>query len=454
MSKHYHFIGIGGAGMSAIAQILHQQGCSVSGSDQKESQVTERLRVMGIKVSIGHDAASVNGATLVVYSAAIPEDNAERVRAKERGIEIIDRAEMLGRLMQPYTHRVAVTGTHGKTTTTSMVSLVLQEAGLEPTVLVGGDVESLGGNAKLGSNSVIVAEACEAFNSFLHLYPSIAVITNVDADHLDFHGTLDAIKDSFRKFISQIDKDGCLIACIDDPGVQEVTKDSPVELIGYSVKGPAGFEARSIRVDGPHARYMLVRDGQELGEIELGITGLQYVANSLAAAAVGFELGASFEQVRLALGKYKGTGRRLETLGEAHGVMVIDDYAHHPKEIEATLTAVKASQPGRRIVAVFQPHLYSRTQIFLKDFASALSVADYVVVTGIYAAREKPIVGVSAESIAELLRSSGKSVEYIEQKDRIPEFLKSAVRSGDTVLTMGAGDIRQVGERLLDLLRQ
>jgi UDP-N-acetylmuramate--alanine ligase len=435
--------------MSAIAQILHDQGYAVSGSDQKESHTTQRLRSMGIKVDIGHDARNVNGATIVVYSAAIPAENPERKCALEKGIEIIDRAEMLGRLISPFKHRVAVTGTHGKTTTTSMVSLVLGETELKPTVLIGGDLESLGGNAILGSGSTIVTEACEAFDTFLHLRPSIAVITNVDADHMEFHGTLDKIKRSFRQFVSQVDEDGCVIACIDDPGVRDVLKDSSRRVISYSTETKAEYEARSIKVDRPKAVYTLVRNGQELGEVELGLTGMQYVANSLAAAAVGFELGATFDQVCLALGKYKGTSRRFEMLGSTRDIAVMDDYAHHPREIEATLSAVKGAFPGRRVIAVFQPHLYSRTQYFMKEFASALSAANLIVVSGIYAAREKPVPGVTAKTMADLIAAGGSEVRYIEDKEGIPEYLKSVAQAGDVVITMGAGDIRQVGERFL-----
>ncbi|MEN6370885.1 MAG: UDP-N-acetylmuramate--L-alanine ligase [Armatimonadota bacterium] len=445
MTSKTHFIGIGGAGMSAIARVMHHRGESVSGSDQRESKTTDTLLSEGIDVKIGHDAANVKGASLVVYSAAVPEDNPERVEAVRLGIPTISRAEMLGRLMKPYHHRVAITGTHGKTTTTSMVSMVLSAAKLDPTVLIGGDLNALGGNARVGAKSLFVAEACEAFNSFLDLYPSIAVITNIDADHLDYHGTLENIIKSFEKFVSQVDDDGCVIACVDDPNVCNILKNVSKRIIGYSVNGNGDIRAEDISVDSPQASYELVKDGERLGRVTLGVTGVQNIANSLAAAATGFELGVSFDAIRAGLADFTGTGRRFEQIATINDIMIIDDYAHHPTEIKATLTSARAGW-NRRIVAVFQPHLYSRTKFFAKEFAEALSNADVVVVTGIYAAREKPIEGVTAEMIANKIENS--KVHYIPDKSNIVDFLLTEIKPGDMVITIGAGDIRTVGEDL------
>jgi UDP-N-acetylmuramate--alanine ligase len=449
MGERIHFIGIGGAGMSAIAHVMNERGAAISGSDQKKTATTERLEAQGIKVTIGHDSANLDGAALVVYSAAIPKDNPERAAAESRGIETIDRAQMLGRLMSGYENRVAITGTHGKTTTTSMASLVLSEAGLDPTVLIGGDLAAIGGNAHVGNQSLFVTEACEAFDSFLNLYPSVAAITNIDADHLDFHGTLEKIIESFKGFLAQVDPGGVVIACVDDANVRGVLVGLNRRIVSYSTQGPADLQAVNIAVDSPQASYDLVRNGQNLGRITLGVPGVQNVANSLAAAAIGFEYGADFEDIRSALAKFTGTGRRFEILGTPNDIMIVDDYAHHPREIFATLSAARAGWK-RRLIAVFQPHLYSRTQFFTREFAESLALADLVIVTDVYAAREKPIEGVSGRMIFDLVQ--GPEKRYMPEKSEIASALQAEVRPGDMVITLGAGDIRVVGESLLAAL--
>lgn len=431
--------------MSAIALVMHERGASVSGSDQRHTPVTDRLSQQGITVKIGQAAENIDGATLVVYSAAVPKDNPEMIAATERGIPTISRAAMLGRLMDEHKDRVAITGTHGKTTTTGMVSLVLMEAGLDPTTLIGGDLSAISGNARVGSEALFVAEACEAFDSFLDLRPNIAAVTNIDADHLDFHGTIEKIKQSFRRFLEQVDDDGCVIACIDDANVREVLDGLDRRIVSYSVTGEADIQANDISIDSPQASYELVRNGERLGRVTLGVPGLQNIANSLAAVAVGFECGAKFEHIQAALAKFIGTGRRFELLGTVDDIMIVDDYAHHPREIHATLTAARSGW-GRRIVAVFQPHLYSRTKLFHKDFAESLSLADVVVVTDVYAAREKPVEGVSGKMISDLI--TGPQVVYIPDKSEITAWLRAAIKPGDMVITLGAGDIRTVGEVL------
>ncbi|MDO8587968.1 MAG: UDP-N-acetylmuramate--L-alanine ligase [Armatimonadota bacterium] len=447
-----HFIGIGGAGMSALAAVMRGRGAEVSGSDQKESDSTRRLRTMGIRVEIGHVAGNIGDPELVVISAAIPPDNPEIAAAKERGIPVIQRAEMLGRLMDSYGSRIAIAGTHGKTTTTSMVSLIALGAGLDPTILIGGDVKAIGGNARLGEGDLFITEACEAYSSFLYLHPSIAVVTNVDADHLEHHGTLENIKQVFVQFLSQVDEDGCVIACADDENVRSILPFVTRRIVLYGVASDAEVRADEVDVDSPAASYSLVRNGKAMGRVQLATPGLQNVLNSLAAAAVGLELGTEFPAIREALGKHRGAGRRFEILGEARGVLVVDDYAHHPAEIAATLTAARRGF-GRRIVAIFQPHLYSRTKFFLRDFAESLKLADRQIVTDIYAARERPIAGVSAEQIVNAMNRNGNKVgEYIPDKANIAEIVLPELRSGDMVIVMGAGDIRGVGEEILSRL--
>lgn len=445
---HYHFIGIGGVGMSAIAQILHNRGESVSGSDRGESDVTRRLRAAGIVVSIGHDAGNVNGAEVVIFTPAIAKDNPELLEAKRRGLPLMERPEMLGRLMEPYKHRVAIAGTHGKTTTTSMTDMVLERAGLDFTTLIGGDLKSLGGNARIGSGDTIVTEACEAFGSFQHLRPSITVILNVEPDHLDYYGTPENVEKGFKQFIDKVDPDGVVIACADDPGARRVLDGCDRRVVWFGTDESADVRAVDVDVAQPDARYTLVRDGVALGAVTLGVPGMQNVTDSLAAAAVAFELGAGFEPVRDALKDFHGAGRRFEILYDDGSVMVVDDYAHHPSEIRATLSGVKSAF-SRRLIAVFQPHLYSRTRDFCAEFAEALSLADAVIVTPIYAAREQPIEGISGENIVECLEQVGYgNMRYARDKDILHEELAKEVRGGDIVMVLGAGDIRVVGERL------
>jgi UDP-N-acetylmuramate--alanine ligase len=441
-------IGIGGIGMSAIAQVLHEQGAAVKGSNNTENEVVRRLRAEGIEVTVGHDAANVDGADIVVYSAAIPDDNPEIVEARRRGLPLLERPVMLGRVMDPYRRRVAVSGTHGKTTTTSMIDAILVRAGLDATTLIGGDVSALGRNARLGSGSIVVAEACEAFGSFLHLRPSIAVITNIDADHLDYYGTIERIEDGFRQFVKNTDPDGCVIACWDDTRVRKVLDGCGRRVVWFGLSGSPNIGAVEVDVSRPRPVYTLVRDGEALGTMELGVPGEQNVVDSLAAAAVAFELGATFEDVRAGLAGFRGAVRRFDILFDDRGIMVVDDYAHHPAEIAATLRAARSGY-GKRIIAVFQPHLYSRTQAFTKEFAEFLSLADEVIVTAIYAARDLPIEGVSGEDIVRELRSRGfANARYVSDKETLPRELANTVRDGDMVLVLGAGDIRQVAERL------
>lgn len=437
--------------MSAIAHILHGRGEVVSGSDRQENDATRRLRSEGVKVCIGHSAANVNGADVVVYTAAIPKDNAEIVEARSRDIPTLERPAMLGRLMEPYEHRIAVSGTHGKTTTTSMVNMIFDRAGLDASALIGGDLKSLGGNARLGGGSIILTEACEAFESFLHLHPSVAVITNIDADHLDYYGTIENIEDSFRQFVSQVDKDGCIVACWDDARVRKVLDGCGRRIVRFGIEGDLEVLATDIDAATPEPTYTLVHRGKALGTIRVGVPGMQNVVDSLAAAAVAFEMGVEFDAIADALADFRGAGRRFEVLFDDGDVMIVDDYAHHPSEIRATLTAARAAY-DKRIVAVFQPHLYSRTKLFQKEFANVLTLADEVIVAPIYAAREQPMNGVSAQNIVDLMKNGGfENVRYAPEKDAVPEELDRSLAKGDMVLVLGAGDIRLVTERLAEI---
>lgn len=444
--------------MSAIAQILHQRGEMVSGSDINDNDATQRLRAAGIRVSQGHDAGNIEGADVVIYTVAVPKDNPEIAEARRRGIPLIERAAMLGRIIEPYQRRVAIAGTHGKTTTTSMVNAIFDHAQIDASVLVGGSVSALNGNARLGESSTIVVEACEAFESFLHLHPSVAVVTNIDAEHLDYYGSIENIEDSFRQFISQVDPDGCVAASADDPRVRSVVKDCGRRVVWFGLSSGADILAQDVDVSTPQASYTLVLDGSEIGRITLRVPGRHNVLDSLAAVAAALQLGVPFEDIQGGLSHFKGVHRRFEILGDGD-IMVVDDYAHHPTEVEATLTSARTAYHDRRLVVVFQPHLYSRTRTFAREFARALAHAHRVVVTDIFASRERPpeqsVEWVSSQAIVDLMDETGfADVEYYPDKDNVANDLFDTLKSGDLVLVMGAGDIRMVGEQLARMLRE
>lgn len=444
-------IGVGGVGMSALAAIMAEQGCQVSGSDLRRSQVTDRLESMGVRVFRGHDALNVGDAELVVASAAVPAENPELVVAREKGLRVITRAQLLGMLMDG-TLGVAVAGTHGKTTTTSMLAGLLVAGGLDPTILIGGDFERLQGNARLGKGEVFLTEACEAFNSFLELHPTIAVVTNVEADHLEFHGSIERVVATFRQFLSQIVPSGCAVLCIDSPHVRELIPSVQRRIITYGFSLDANLCADDVDLSSPHPSFRIMHGGADCGRLTLQVPGRHNVENSLAALAVGHELGIDFGTMFSALSEFRGAERRFEVLGTRRGITVVDDYAHHPTEVRATLESARAF--NRRVVAVFQPHQYSRTVAFMNDFAESLSLADVVVLTEIYAAREQPMADVSASQIGDIIRSRhpGKPVIFIQDKVKVAESLLPELRDGDLVIVMGAGDIRMAGEGLVSLL--
>jgi len=448
--KHIHFVGIGGIGMSGIAEILLSQGFRVSGSDMQRSDVTEHLVSRGATVFIGHDAANIEGADVVVYSSAVRTAvNPETLAALARGVPLIRRAEMLSEVSR-LKYCLAIAGTHGKTTTTSMCGLVMMKAGLDPTVIVGGKLKGLGGsNARLGEGEWIVLEADEYDRSFLQLLPSIAIITNVEADHLDIYDDLDDIKGAFIEFANKVPFYGVACVCLDDDGVRCILPHLHRRVITYGLSEECTTRAVDIEADERRVRYTLMHKNENLGTITLHVPGEHNVRNSLAAASMALELGISADVIREALGEFQGVYRRFEIKGEHHGVLVIDDYAHHPTEIRVTLAAARAGW-DRRVVAVFQPHTYTRTKDFFQDFAESFGDADVLILTDVYAAREAPIEGVSGALIADAARLAGHpDVRYVPNMGDVRGALRDLLVPGDIVLTMGAGDVWKVGAELL-----
>ena len=447
--RHIHFVGIGGVGMSGIAEILVNLGYAVSGSDQKRSETIERLERLGAKVFIGHEPANVEGAQVVVYSSAVMRENVEVAAARQRQIPVIPRAEMLAELMR-LKYGIAVAGTHGKTTTTSMVGAVLAEGRLDPTIVVGGRVLSLGTNARLGQGEHLVAEADESDGSFLKLTPTIAIVTTVDAEHLDHYGTLDAVRDAFVTFLNKVPFYGAAIVCLDQPNVQLLLPRVEKRVITYGLESSADLVARRVHLQGLTSRFEVVHHGLALGECTLRVPGRHNVANALAAIAVGLDVEVPFITIQKALAGFAGVQRRFQLRGNVAGVTVVDDYGHHPAEIRATLAAAKAGFDGR-VVAVFQPHRYTRTFHLRDEFATAFNQADVVVVMDIYAAGEAPIEGVSAADLAERIRAHGhRNVTYLGgERAPLLDYLCEITRPGDLVLTLGAGDVGQLGPALL-----
>ncbi len=452
--KNVHMVGIGGIGMSSIAEVLIARGYRVSGSDLQANDVTERLESLGATVHQGHAAEQVTDADVVVYSSAVkPSQNPETAEAERRRIPIIRRAEMLGELMRAK-YGVGIAGTHGKTTTTSMTGLVVQEGGFDPTIIVGGKVTVFDSNAVSGEGDIIIIEADEYDRTFLRLTPVLSVVTNIEADHLDIYRDLDDLKGAFVEFANSVPFFGAAILCLDDPVVREVLNQIERRTITYGTSRQAQIRAEGVEQVGPVTHFGVVRDKEVLGDVRLAVPGLHNVRNALAAVAVGLELDIPFAKIQQALGDFTGVDRRFEIKGEVGGLVVIDDYAHHPTEIEATLEAASTGWPDRRIVAVFQPHLYSRTRDFQEEFARAFYDADVLILTEIYGAREEPIDGVTGRMLATLAARYGhRDVRFVADKTDLPAFLRDETRPGDLVITMGAGDIWQCGEAFLSDLK-
>jgi len=454
MSK-VHFVGIGGIGMSGIAEVLLTLGHTVSGSDVKASAVTKRLEPLGARICVGHAAENLADADVVVYSSAIRADNPELVAARERKIPVIPRAEMLAELMR-LKFSIAVAGAHGKTTTTSLVATMLAQAGLDPTIVVGGRLLAMGTNAKLGRGEHLVAEADESDGSFLSLFPTIAVVTNIDAEHLDHYANLQAIMDAFVQFSNKVPFYGAAVLCLDDGNVQAIIPRITKRCLTYGMTSQADVTGRIVESTDEGSRFEVAHLGRAIGEARIRMPGEHNVLNALAAITVGLELGIPFATIATALHEFLGVARRFEIRAVEHDVVFVDDYGHHPTEIMATLRAAKRNY-ARRLVVVFQPHRYSRTHHLMGEFGRAFFDADVVYVADIYAASEKPDAypGVSSETLARTIREHGhKNVHYAGDKERLTEAVGSSIQSGDLVLTLGAGDVTSWNDDLVEKWRR
>lgn len=468
--KSVHFVGIGGSSMSGLAAIMKHRGYTVSGSDMKESNTLKKLEENGIKVFVGHMAENIKDQQLVVYTVAVKDDNPEIIRAKELGIKIIDRAELLGQLMKACKHSIAVSGTHGKTTTTSMITMILLKAGLDPTVHIGGELDAIGGNTRIGGDEIFVVEACEYYESFLKFKPFAAVFLNIESDHLDYFRDEQHIIDVFEKFAKLVPSEGFLVGCADNFNVKKLFDKVDGRKILYGVgaanesNNNLGKELENIIIDESnvpewniknlsynskgHPTFVIYKNEEEIASVTLSVPGKHNVSNALAAAACCYNLGCDREAIELGLMAFGGTKKRFERKGNINGVEVIDDYAHHPSEVKATLSAA-ANYQKNRLWCVFQPHTYTRTKAFLEDFANAFSQADKVIVTDIYAAREKNPGDVHSKMLADRMKEIGVDVLYMKDFKEIAQYLLEKTEDGDMVITMGAGDVVKVGEMML-----
>ncbi len=445
----YHFVGIGGIGMSGLAELLVRQGHTVSGSDVAQNDITRRLEHLGVRVYLGHAPEHLGEARVVVHTSAVKEDNPELAAARARGLTVLRRGEMQARMMAPY-RQIAVTGAHGKTSTTAMTAAVLRAAGLDPTVLVGTVWDSLGSNAVLGTGDWFVAEADESDGSFTHLSPEISIITNLDREHLDFYRDLEHVKEVFAGYLASLPAGALVVAWEGDPHLKELLQDFPHRRLTYGLTPGADLWADRLATRGLSQRFRLWRKERPLGEVRLPLAGPHYVLNALAAAGVALELGLPFAAVARGLMELGGLKRRLEVKGEAGGITVIDDYGHHPTEIAATLEALARAFPGRRLITAFQPHRYSRTAALLPEFFPVFDAAHLVFVTEIYAASEPPRPGVSGRRLWEGVRAHGHpGAFFAPDQAALAEALLERLRPGDVLLTLGAGDIWRLGEEIL-----
>jgi len=446
---HIHFVGIGGIGMSGIAELLLNLRYKVSGSDLKASDITENLKTLGGIIFVGHHADHISDADVVVTSSAVGHDNSEVLAAKQASIPVIPRAEMLAELMR-LKFSIAVAGAHGKTTTTSIVASVLAQGGLDPTVVIGGKLKSVGTNAVLGQGDFIVAEADESDGSFLKYSPTIAVVTNIDREHLDFYQDLDAIKSVFLDFIDRIPFYGLAVLCLDNESIQDLIPEIKKRYTTYGMSAQADFQIKDVKFEKRRSRFSIHKEGQKLGNITLNLPGIHNVYNATASIAVGIELDVPFAAIQTALETLEGVQRRLEIKGEVNGITVVDDYGHHPTEIKITLEAVEKCWPDSRKVVVFQPHRYSRTQALFDDFTRSFYQSDVLLVLPIYAAGEKRIEGLSGQDLCEGIRAHGhKEVFCATDMQKALAYLKKNLKPGDMLLTLGAGDVWKVGAELL-----
>ncbi|MGE5557884.1 MAG: UDP-N-acetylmuramate--L-alanine ligase [Bacillota bacterium] len=448
--RSIHFVGIGGSGMSPLAKIMLESGCRISGSDMKYSDKIKKLAASGAEVFVGHDAGNLPpDLDLVVVSSAVNHDNPEILEAKSRDIPILTRAQFLGDLMKDYT-TVGVSGAHGKTTTTAMIGLIFYENGLDPTIAIGGELPVLGGSGRLGKGRYFIAEADEAYGSFLQFYPAIAVVTNIDDDHLDYYGNLNSIINAFREYLDHLPANGLAVLCADNPHIRKIIPDMSKRIITYSLNEQADYQAVNIELKNFGSRFDVCSHGQNIGTLELNIPGLHNISNALAAAVVSLEAGLSMPCITKSLFHYRGAHRRFEKIGEAEGVTIIDDYAHHPTEIKATLEAARKGWPGR-VISVFQPQRYTRTKFLRYEFARSFSTADLIILTDIYfqGTGETPLPGISGEILAKEVESYEKRPVYFRSElTDVLLFLEQIVKPGDLVVTMGAGNIYTVAYQL------
>jgi UDP-N-acetylmuramate--alanine ligase len=449
--RRLHLMGIGGAGMSGLAEWLLNRGHDVSGCDARASAVTRRLEQLGVPVRVGHDPSHIEGLDVLVVSSAIPADQPERRAATLRGLPVIRRAELLGAIMDG-SRGIAVAGTHGKSTTTTMTGSVLEAANLDPTVIVGGRIRGRDGNVRIGNGPWLVAEADEFDRSFLALSPEVAVITNVEADHLDIYGTVEAVEEAFSEFARRVAHHGTLILGVDDPGARRVVAPDGVRVVSFGTSAAADVRAVEVEPGPDGIAFDLRLDGSDAGQVRLAMPGVHNVRNALAAAAVGWRLDVPATSIREGLEAVRGVERRFEVVYQNEDLMIVDDYAHHPSEITATLSGARAAWPARRLVAVFQPHLYTRTRDFAGEFGVALSAADLVFVTDVYAAREEPIAGVSGRLVSDATRKAGAPVKYLPDetgaRGEAADVVEAALKPGDLIVTLGAGDIDELARRL------
>lgn len=449
MTRHLHFMGIGGVGMCGLAEVAHSSGAVVSGCDIAASERTERLSALGIDIRLGHDPSHLDGVDAVVYSAAVGAGEAELESARRKEIAVIRRAVMLGELMSSR-RGVAVAGTHGKTTTTAFIGHLLTEAGLDPTVLVGGHARFARSNARIGGGELMVCEADEYDRAFLELHATVAVVTNLEPEHLDIYGSAAALEDAFVAFCNQTSSDGSVVLCRDDAGSASLAERIDRRVVGYGFSAGAELRASRVRSGRAGSRFTVVRDGADLGEVEISLPGRFNILNTLAALAVGLEIGLAFDALAQGCASFRGVARRFDVLGERNGITVVDDYAHHPTEIVAVLEAARQAYPGHRLVVVFQPHLYSRTRDFAEAFARALLGADRVVVLPIYPARERPIDGVDEELVVNAaIRLGHPAISTGPALDEAIVSIDELLEAGDVLMTVGAGDVHRVAEEWL-----
>ena len=450
--KKVHFIGIGGAGMSALAQILLEKGYEVSGSDMKDSAMTGILRDLGARVFIGHRAENVRGAEAIVVSSAIREENPEVAEAARLGLKRLHRSDVNAFLINN-SKGIAVAGAHGKTTTTSMIGVSLDYEGVSPSIIIGGEVDYLGSNAKLGKSEYLVSEADESDGTFLKYYPYIGVVTNIENDHMDHYGTMENIIKAFHQFLSQIRRDGWAVVCADNEYIRNIIGDIKCNIATYGIDHEADYTAADIEASSSCTTFDVIHKGENLGRVRLNVPGLHNVLNALACVVTGIVLGMSVSQMAEGLTMFNGAKRRFQTKGRINDIWVVDDYAHHPTEIATTIKAARQTKP-KRLVCAFQPHRYSRTQLLQKEYGSCFAGVDLLVLTDVYSAGEDPIPGVDGELLVnEVKRQTGQETVYIQDKKQIAAYLKSIAQPGDLIMTMGAGDIVKCGEELVEAMK-